>query len=158
MPVRRNVSRLSEADLVKLRRAANLARRNAYAPYSRFPVGAAVKTKDGRIFAGCNVENSSYGLTSCAERNAIFQAIASGAKEIVAVVVAGGRRDPAPPCGACRQVISEFGPGAELRSYSTTGRDSTWTMSYLLPSAFTKAAVRPSRHGRAGSRRVTRRR
>jgi cytidine deaminase len=86
--------------------------RHAYAPYSGFPVGAAVLLRDGRMFAGCNVENASFGLTACAERNAIFAAVAASAKkpEIVAVAVCNARGVPCSPCGACRQVIAEFGP------------------------------------------------
>jgi cytidine deaminase len=88
--------------------------KNAYAPYSKFQVGAAVLLHDGRIFTGCNVENASYGLTICAERNAIFAAVAASAKKpaIVAVAVVNRRGIPCSPCGACRQVIAEFGPGA----------------------------------------------
>jgi len=86
----------------------------AYAPYSKFQVGAAVLIRDGRIFTGCNVENASYGLTICAERNAIFAAVAASAGKpaIVAVAVVNRRGVPCSPCGACRQVIAEFGPDA----------------------------------------------
>jgi cytidine deaminase len=92
--------------------AAVRVRANAHAPYSRFHVGAAVLTAAGEVFAGCNVENASYGLTICAERAAVCSAIAGGHKEIVAVAVAtaGGHS----PCGACRQVLSEFGPAMEV--------------------------------------------
>jgi cytidine deaminase len=88
--------------------------KHAYAPYSGFRVGAAILLRDGRVFAGCNVENASYGLTLCAERNAIVAAVAASAKkpEIVAVAVANHRGAPCSPCGACRQVIAEFGPRA----------------------------------------------
>jgi cytidine deaminase len=88
--------------------------KHAYAPYSGFRVGAAVLLRDGRVFAGCNVENASYGLTICAERNAIFAAVAASARkpEIVAVAVCNERGVPCSPCGACRQVIGEFGPQA----------------------------------------------
>lgn len=91
---------------------AGAARTQAYAPYSRFQVGAAVLTSDGQIFAGCNVENASYGLTICAERSAVCAAVAAGQKQITAVAVAtaGGHS----PCGACRQVLSEFGPAMEV--------------------------------------------
>ena len=80
----------------------------AYAPYSRFRVGAAIKTKSGRVFTGCNVENRSYGLTICAERNAVAQAIAHGEHDLVAVAIASDADPPAPPCGACREVLAEF--------------------------------------------------
>ena len=87
---------------------------NAYCRYSKFRVGAAVLTADGEIVAGCNVENASYGLTMCAERSAIFQAVAQGHRDLKAVVIVTPTRSPTPPCGACRQVINEFGPNAEV--------------------------------------------
>jgi cytidine deaminase len=89
--------------------SATEARMAAHAPYSGFPVGAAVQARDGRIFAGCNVENLSYGLTICAERNAIFQAVASGAREFRAIAIVADTPEPVSPCGACRQVMLEFG-------------------------------------------------
>ena len=92
--------------------AARAAAARAYCPYSHFQVGAAVLTGSGEIFAGCNVENASYGLTICAERNAVFQAVARGRGplSICAVVVFTPTATPTAPCGACRQVINEFGP------------------------------------------------
>ncbi len=98
----------------KLLRAARAAMKHAYAPYSGFRVGAAILLKDGRIFSGCNVENASYGLTICAERNAIFCAVASssGKPEIIAAAVVNHKGVPCSPCGACRQVLAEFGPRA----------------------------------------------
>ena len=97
-----------------LLKRARAAMKCAYAPYSKFQVGAAVLLQDGRIFTGCNVENASYGLTICAERNAIFAAVAASARKpaIVAVAVVNHRGAPCSPCGACRQVIAEFGPDA----------------------------------------------
>lgn len=88
--------------------------KHAYAPYSGFHVGAAILLRSGAVFSGCNVENASYGLTICAERNAIFAAVAACAKkpEIVAVAVVNQKGVPCSPCGACRQVIAEFGPRA----------------------------------------------
>ena len=83
-------------------------RRKAHAPYSKYLVGAALLAKDGRVFVGCNVENASYGLTCCAERNAVFAAVAAGAKKFVAVAVVTANGGS--PCGACRQVLREFGP------------------------------------------------
>lgn len=96
--------------LSRLRQAANEAAERAYAPYSRFRVGAALLLEDGAVFSGCNVENASYGLTSCAERNALFRAIAERGPlvRVAAVLIANLNRSPSPPCGACRQVLSEF--------------------------------------------------
>ncbi|MBI3600155.1 MAG: cytidine deaminase [Nitrospinae bacterium] len=93
---------------------AKKARENAYAPYSKFKVGAAVLTGDGKIFTGCNVENSSYGLSICAERTAIFNAVSAGYKEFTKIVVVTDIDPPASPCGACRQVIFEFGDDIEV--------------------------------------------
>ena len=92
----------------RLVKAARAAARKAYAPYSRFRVGAAVMDERGRVFTGCNVENASYGLTICAERNAVFQAVASGARRITAVAIAASGASEPWPCGACRQVLAEF--------------------------------------------------
>ena len=89
--------------------SATTARLAAYAPYSNFQVGAALLAKDGRLFTGCNVENLSYGLTICAERNAIFAAVAAGAREFTAIAIVADTREPVSPCGACRQVMAEFG-------------------------------------------------
>jgi cytidine deaminase len=121
-------------DMSELARAAS---KNAYCVYSKFPVGAAVLTDDGKIFAGCNVENVSFGLTICAERNAIFQAVAQGYKAIRAVVVFTSTNKPAAPCGACRQVISEFGPEAEVYSFCETDASLHCNMRDLLPHMFT---------------------
>ena len=88
--------------------AAQLSRQNAYVPYSNFKVGAAVLTKNGTIYAGCNVENASYGLCNCAERTAIFKAVSEGARELVAIAIIADTKEPVAPCGACRQVMAEF--------------------------------------------------
>ena len=88
--------------------AAREAATNAYCPYSRYPVGAAVLTRDGQVYTGCNVENVSYGLANCAERTALFKAVSAGCRDFVALAVAGGDKRPAAPCGACRQVLAEF--------------------------------------------------
>ena len=92
----------------ELFQAAVKARENAYIPYSHFGVGAAVRAKDGRIFTGCNIENASYGLTVCAERNAIFAAVMEGVREFAALCVTADTPAPVAPCGACRQVMAEF--------------------------------------------------
>jgi len=105
-----------ETEVLRLRlfRLARAAMKHAYAPYSDFQVGAAILLGDGRVFTGCNVENASYGLTICAERNAVFAAVAASARkpEILAVAVVNRRGVPCSPCGACRQVLAEFGPRA----------------------------------------------
>jgi cytidine deaminase len=121
----------------KLLRHARTAMKCAYAPYSKFQVGAAVLLADGRIFTGCNVENASYGLTICAERNAIFAAVAASAKKpsIVAVAVVNRRGVPCSPCGACRQVIAEFGPEAVVWYLGAKGVVSR-TMRELLVDGF----------------------
>lgn len=110
--------------------------RNAYSPYSRFPVGAAVLVGDGRVFAGCNVENASYGLTICAERNAIFQAVAAGCRQILAVAVFTPTPNPTAPCGACRQVINEFGPHAQILCACDGPDIISASLADLLPAAF----------------------
>jgi len=117
--------------------AARKAMKNAYAPYSRFKVGAALLTAKGDIVSGCNVENTSYGLTNCAERTAIFAAVASSGPnlEIRAIAVVNNQGVACSPCGACRQVIYEFGPEAEVFFQSAHG----WTASpiaRLLPKGF----------------------
>lgn len=117
--------------------AATEARKNAYAPYSRFPVGAAVLTPGGRIFTGCNVENVSFGLTVCAERVAVANAVAAGEREIVAVaIVVGGAA--ANPCGACLQVIQEFAGNKPptVISAGTDGSVVVKSLSDCLPYAF----------------------
>lgn len=131
-----------------LLRAAARARKNAYAPYSRFPVGAAVLA-GGRIFAACNVENSSYPLGMCAERNAVGQAIAAGKRRIDAVAVIAGGARPAAPCGGCRQVLSEFcAPDASVIYASTSGRSVTTDVGSLLPDSFGPANLPKPARGR----------
>jgi cytidine deaminase len=122
---------------LRLLRAARAAMKNAYAPFSNFKVGAAILTAKGDIFSGCNVENSSYGMTNCAERTAIFSAVAAkGPKlEIVAVAVANAQGVPCSPCGACRQVIYEFGPEAVV-FYQGKDGDAESLITELLPEGF----------------------
>ena len=119
--------------------AARAVRAHAHAPYSRFQVGAAVLDDADRIHAGCNVENASYGLTVCAERNAVAAAVAAGAKSIRAVaVVTRMRRPMATPCGACRQVLAELGaPTTEVLLAAPAGDAVDHTLGALLPNAFT---------------------
>jgi len=112
------------------------AARRAYAPYSRFAVGAAVLSGDGRIHTGANVENASFGLSICAERNAIFRAVADGARTIDAIVVYTPTADTTPPCGACRQVLAEFGADALIVCCSDNDADRRYRLAELLPQAF----------------------
>lgn len=120
-----------------LMRSARAAMKKAYAPYSKFHVGAAVLTKDGKVFSGCNVENASYGMTNCAERTAIFSAVAQlGPKlEVTAVAVANDHGVPCSPCGACRQVIYEFGPDAIVFFQGADGEKQAH-ITELLPEGF----------------------
>ncbi len=115
--------------------AARAIRQAAYAPYSNFPVGAAVLTRAGKVFTGVNVENAVNGLSICAERNAIFQAVTQGEREIVAVAVVTG--PGVTPCGACRQVMQEFaGPDLRIFVADMAGHVRTYTLEQLLPDAF----------------------
>ena len=117
--------------------AARAARENAYAPYSRFKVGAAIRTASGQIFAGCNVENLAYPQGTCAEAGAIAAMCAAGAREIAEVLVIADAPDPVPPCGGCRQKLSEFaGPEVPVTMTTTDGATRTITMAELLPGAF----------------------
>ena len=117
--------------------AAVAAKASAYAPYSNFRVGCAIESDDGRVFIGCNVENASYGLTMCAERVAVGAAVAAGAKKFVRIVVATDVDPPSPPCGACRQVLHEFGAEAAVESVGPNW-NRQWRLSELLPAAFDK--------------------
>lgn len=127
-----------QARLAPLARAAAAARRKAYAPYSRFLVGAAVRA-GGRVFTGCNVENASYGLTVCAERAAVAGAVAAGARRLDAVAVASGTSPATPPCGMCLQTLAEFaGPDLPVVLLGARGSREETTLGALLPHAFTK--------------------
>jgi cytidine deaminase len=130
------MSRISEVTLRRLEKAARSAASRAYAPYSEFPVGAAVIAGSGRIYGGCNVENASYGLCNCAERTAIFSAVAAGEKSIRAVAVYTPTPLPTAPCGACRQVIHEFGPDALVISVCDAKNRIETRITALLPGAF----------------------
>ncbi len=119
-----------------LEQTARTAAAHAYAPYSKFNVGAAVQTADGMIFAGCNVENASFGLTNCAERTAVFNAVAAGHRQLTCVAIYTPTATPTAPCGACRQVLREF--GADLKIISTCDGPNRLetTLAQLLPHSF----------------------
>jgi cytidine deaminase len=121
------------ADLIH---AAAAVRLHAFAPYSRFRVGAAVRGASGRIHTGCNVESASFGLTCCAERVAVFKAVSEGEREIVAVAVVTDVSPPAAPCGACRQVLYEFGADMAVIRANLTGERIDAVMRDLLPDGF----------------------
>jgi cytidine deaminase len=125
-----------------LRDAAFAAMENAYAPYSQFRVGAAVRAASGTIVAGCNVENAAYGEALCAERVAIAAAVAQGIKEFEEIAIASESEDPAAPCGSCRQTMSEFAPDLKVTSYARNGKQVTWRLSDLLPEAFASNHLR----------------
>ena len=119
---------------LELVRRAAAAKENAYAPYSNFRVGAALMTDDGSVFEGCNVENASYGLTICAERNAVFQAAMHGKRNIIAVAVASDDDVFITPCGACRQVLAEFTNGStEILLTTPDGKFQSVKLSKLFP-------------------------
>ena len=113
--------------------AASAARRQAYAPYSNFTVGAAVQGKSGAVFVGSNIENVSYGLTICAERMAMGSAVATGERKFVAIAVVADTTEPIVPCGACRQFLAEFAPDLIIVSATTRGVQKVENLSHLLP-------------------------
>ena len=120
----------------RLERLARRAAQASYSPYSKFAVGAAVLAGSGKIYTGCNVENASYGLCNCAERTVIFSAVAAGERTIKCVVVYTPTTSATPPCGACRQVINEFGPQARVVSICDSEDRIETSLDALLPAAF----------------------
>jgi cytidine deaminase len=110
-------------------------RNHAHVPYSNFAVGAALLTRSGKVFTGCNVENLSYRLTICAEEAAAAAAIAAGERDFVAIAIVADSTEPAMPCGACRQVLAEFNPDLEVITSTPAGRSETARLSELLPRA-----------------------
>jgi cytidine deaminase len=128
-------------DWKTLRDEALRVRSSAYAPYSKFSVGAALLGDDGRIFTGCNVENASYGLCICAERNAVFAAVAAGTRRFRAIAIVSSAQAPVTPCGACRQVLAEFAPSFEVHCYGEDGTEQHHTTASLLPHAFNEQAL-----------------
>ncbi|MCI0456071.1 MAG: cytidine deaminase [Gemmataceae bacterium] len=123
-------------DVRHLLDAARAARLNAHAPFSGFLVGAALETDDGQIVTGCNVESASYGLTMCAERVAVFRAVAERKSRIVRVAIVTDTETPTPPCGACRQVLWEFGGDMEVILANLQGETARYRLKDLLPLAF----------------------
>ncbi|CAN5290875.1 cytidine deaminase [soil metagenome] len=122
--------------LEELVEAAKDVREKAYAPYSNFKVGAALLTKEGKIYTGCNVESASYGLTVCAERVAIWKAVSEGEKEFETIAVVADTQELTPPCGVCRQIIWEFCGDVPVIFANLKGKTETVKMSELLPRAF----------------------
>ncbi len=124
-----------------LRVIAEAARANAWCPYSHFPVGAALESDDGRIFAGCNVENASYPAGTCAERVALGAAVSAGARRFTRVVITSAALEPTPPCGICRQALVEFAPMLEVIAITPHGLIARWSLADLLPVPFTPASL-----------------
>lgn len=132
------MSNIKNNEFLALQEAAKDAFNNAYAPYSNFHVGAAALTTSGKIVKGCNVENASYGLTVCAERNCLAQGVISGERKFSAIVIYTNQEKLTPPCGACRQVIVEFlSPEALVIAVNHNNEQKKWTVNELLPNAFT---------------------
>ena len=123
--------------ILNLIKAAKASRDNAYAPYSGFKVGAAVLGKSGQIYTGCNIENASYGLSNCAERTAIFKAVSEGERVFIALVVVADTLRPVAPCGACRQVMAEFGI-EKIIMCNIKGEQYMASLEELLPYSFAK--------------------
>ncbi len=129
---------MTEKELLEI---AKKVRENAYAPYSNFKVGAAILTEEGKIFTGVNVENASYGLSICAERVALFKAISEGYRRFKAIAVVADTNEPVPPCGACRQVLAEFG-SLKVIMGNLKGDMKVKDLSELLPESFTPQNLR----------------
>jgi cytidine deaminase len=127
---------MHNSDWAALKVAALAVQARAYVPYSDYRVGAALLTTDGEIIAGCNVENATYGATCCAERSAVFAAVAQGHTSFRAVAVVTNGADPGTPCGICRQVLAEFGSDLEVLCFTPEGAEARYRLSELLPHAF----------------------
>ena len=128
-------------DNSSLIQAAQKARKQAYAPYSKYKVGAALLGKNGEVFVGCNVENASYGLSMCAERAAVFKAVCAGVTDFEAIAIVTDSPEPASPCGACRQVLAEFSSELEITLANLNGQSRKTSIKELLPLAFTKSKL-----------------
>jgi cytidine deaminase len=131
-----------DAAQARLIDAARAVRLNAAAAFSGFKVGAALEAKDGRVFTGCNVENATYGLTVCAERVAVFKAVSEGCRDFVRVAVVADTADPTPPCGACRQILWEFGGNLEVILANLTEMKAVHLLRDLLPHPFDSRLLR----------------
>lgn len=127
---------LTENEILKLIEEAKEARKMAYTPYSNYKVGAALLTKDGKIYRGCNVENASYGLTNCAERTAIFKAVSQGDRDYKAIAIVLDADEFGAPCGACRQVIREFGTEIDVVMATVSGNYKVLKIKDLVPYSF----------------------
>jgi cytidine deaminase len=127
---------LTGGEAARLLEAARAVRQNAFAPFSGFPVGAALETADGRVLTGCNVENATYGLTVCAERVAVFKAISEGERRFKRIAVVADTEAPTPPCGACRQILWEFGGDLEVILGNLTAETGRYRLIDLLPLPF----------------------
>lgn len=138
---------ISDEKVKRMHNVAKQASQNAHCPYSGFGVGAAVLTADGRIFSGCNVENASFGLTICAERNAIFQCIAKGYRKIEALAVYTPTESPVTPCGACRQVLSEFNPNVDIYCFCKSKKFLHLKLEELLPQSFNGEVLNENKIG-----------
>jgi len=128
-----------EPDLAELSRLARRARRLAFAPFSRFKVGAALRTRTGEVVTGCNVENASYGLTLCAERVAVFKAVSEGMRRFDAIAVVADSKRLTPPCGPCRQILWEFCGDIWVHMSDLRGRTRTMRLAELLPFPFDRS-------------------
>lgn len=124
---------MTDRELITLAKAAM---KNAYAPYSHFPVGAALECTDGKVYTGCNVENAALGSTICAERAAVCKAVSDGQRSFRRIAIAAEGEDFCTPCGACRQVLAEFSPNMEVLCLRGDGRYVSYSLSRLLPAAF----------------------
>ena len=119
-----------------LRDVAEDARRNAYAPYSHFHVGAALRSSTGNVYGGANVENASFGVGICAERSALVAAVTAGERNFAELVLVSDATEPAAPCGVCRQALSEFAPALRIVSHGMNGQTAEWSLADLLPHQF----------------------
>lgn len=130
---------MTEKELVAL---AKEAMQNAYVPYSKFKVGAALLSKDGRVFKGCNIENASYGATNCAERTAVFKAVSEGVREFEKIAIVASSGDYVSPCGICRQVLFEFMPDGKVILDSDEKGMVTYAIRELLPMGFNSSDIK----------------